>query len=436
MNITKIPKKTKGKFREIAVPTNEEKLIYYNHLSYLNNICVQSFEKNQVVHGFVQKRSPVTNASLHIGFRFTLRFDLSDFFDTVKPHHLKNKIKQEVIKDCFPNDRAYQGLPTSPAIANIAAIDMDNAIIKKIKEHKIVYTRYADDLTFSFNEYEHVAFIKSNIKNIVSRCGFKLNENKTWLQDSKYGNRIITGLSVSENKVSATRKSKRKLRAAIHQNNKRSIKGHKEWQKVKLPSVKKIVPKFYTEKDNENFKNLLSIWDLDSSIKDLNKFRNQEIYKKELDNNVIITNDLIQILGMSNFSTNWTSCMRHPCGSKHRGAIMWLFLKGTAIAGIVEGYRNISGFNRPIFSARTLIHTMRNGKIYHDGVYGDNENNIKLLMNELFKNDIRFIQHCDNNEKVVGHVKCSMYKALPYMDNLRYKKAKNKMGENVVLMMK
>lgn len=103
---------------------------------------------------------------------FALRFvrlDLKDFFDDVGPgdfyrylprtSETQGLIANHVLfmAQAFPDGAARQGLPTSPAIANIAASGMDRDIKALARqhgrfEHSFVYTRYADDLTFSFNE--------------------------------------------------------------------------------------------------------------------------------------------------------------------------------------------------------------------------------------------------------------------------------------------
>lgn len=254
MKFIQIPKKKKGEFRQICVPNSDEKTKFRLHLSNLNSKAAQVCNKDSV-HGFMNGKSPVTNAKKHIGFAYTLKFDLSDFFDTVKPLHLKGKITEEQIKELMPEGRAYQGLPTSPAIANIAAIDMDAAILRKIKNEKIVYTRYADDMCFSFDDFDISKKLKEWIPQIVGRCGFRLNVNKTWLQDARFGSRIITGIAVSNNDIKPTRRIKRKLRAAIHQKNKRSVMGLMEWSKLKEPSTE---PKTTITQDSLN--ELCKLW--------------------------------------------------------------------------------------------------------------------------------------------------------------------------------
>ena len=422
MKFIKIPKKRKGEFREICVPSSDEKTKFRLHLSNLNAKAAHVCNKESV-HGFMNGKSPVTNAKKHIGFLYTLKFDLSDFFDTVKPAHLKGKITEEQIAELMPDGRAYQGLPTSPVIANIAAIDMDAAILRKIRNEKIIYTRYADDMCFSFDDFELSKKLREWIPQIVGRCGFRLNKNKTWLQDSRFGNRIVTGISVGNDGIKPTRNVKRNLRAAIHQKNKRSIIGLKEWSKLKEPSTE---PKTIITQDSLN--ELCKLWEI-------RRIRLENIPKKPseiVSDNCIISGDPIQILGLSNWNTNWTSCMRHPTGQYHRHAAFWVYYPSTCIAGLLSGQQmTVGAFTRPTFSARTLIHKDANGNRYYDRVYADSIENQRELIKQLEAVGIKSIGACLRNTIFNGYVKTTLCVGTPYMDSMSYNRIKNSKGELV-----
>lgn len=411
MNIIKIPKKTKGQFREIAIPTVVEKLHFRQYVSKLNEKTLKFCSDS--VHGFFPGKSPVTNASQHIGYVYTLSFDLSNFFDTVKPSHLKGKLTKDEISELMPNDRAYQGLPTSPAIANIAGIDMDKAIIKKIRDNSIVYTRYADDLTFSFNDFEKCDFLKREIPQIIRRCGFIVNEKKTRFQDARFGNRIITGISVSKDGISVTRKCNKKLRAALHQKNINSAKGLAEWTKLKTPKIKE--PSKYNQFDLDQLTNLWNIKKVD--------IRNIPVKEDtDLGDKNIISGDLVYLLGISNFTTNWKSCMHHPSGCNHKKVNSWAYLRGTRVAMLLsEEKMKVCSFERNKMKARTLVHRLRNGVEYYDRVYGESDESKKKLIDKLEQNGIISISKAPKDVKVEGNVPQSKVYKTPYLDSLGYK---------------
>lgn len=233
----KIPKKKKGEYREICVPSAELKFNLRKKLVELNKDAFYNFGPEVV--GFVPGRNVVFGARQHIGYQFTLSFDLKNFFDTVTPDMVPQYY------DCFLNNRAYQGLPTSPAIANLAARPMDKNILEYLdnlikdqdnNESKVVYTRYADDLTFSFNEYSTYDLLRQNIPLIVCNNGFTINSRKTHLQTAKFGRRIITGIAVDDKNYYIPRAIKRKLRAASHTKQFARYYGLQEWSKLKLPN--------------------------------------------------------------------------------------------------------------------------------------------------------------------------------------------------------
>lgn len=231
MKKVEIPKR--GGKRLIYVPTEEEKRelrgIYYEKL------YNRSFPDE--VQGFVPGRGPVTNAEKHVGYDATVSFDLKDFFQSVKESHIKGKVPKEIIDKVFVDGAPQQGLPTSPVIANIAALGLDKAIKRYMKKKKIdgVYTRYADDLTISLNDLSRIPELLKDIPRIVSNNQFKLNERKTRVQYAKNGRRIITGISVGEYDIQPSRYHKRKYRAMVHRKNWKSAKGMEQWLKMKEP---------------------------------------------------------------------------------------------------------------------------------------------------------------------------------------------------------
>ena len=120
----------------------------------------------------------------------------------------------------FPDGAARQGLPTSPSLANIAATPIDNEIAglkKPGRFQSFVYTRYADDLTFSCNTLDMIHYLQRVVPLIVRRHGFEVNASKTRIQSARSGMRMITGVAVGRSGIAAPRELKRKIRAGEHQ---------------------------------------------------------------------------------------------------------------------------------------------------------------------------------------------------------------------------
>lgn len=366
MNSVKIPKKKPGEFRTIYLPSKEEKILLREHMRDLENV-LNSFEANgripaNVVHGFRCGKSPVTNASEHIGYNYTLSMDLADFFDSVRPHHVNDVIKKEVVEKVFVENAPRQGLPSSPSVCNLAATKMDLAICKYIKKNnlEIKYTRYADDLSFSFNDRELFSVLKERVVGIVSKCGFKINARKTRLQDSRFGRREITGVMVDAEGVFVSRSFRRKMRAAKHQDNKESLRGMEEWAKLKLPRLKpRIDPS-----QQETLKKLVA------AKRGEPKGLKIRPLKEIKDGPLLITNDLAYIWGMSDLGDGWTSCYRkNGCNSNapvflsHFDISVGLYLSPDS--------SQYCGMKRQKIKARCIIYHTKDGKSYARSLYGN-----------------------------------------------------------------
>lgn len=275
MRFIKIPKKTRGEFRTICVPNKKEKAELRLFLPLLNNLCITHCNYN-TTHGFMPFKSAVTNAKLHVNKAFTLTIDLKDWFDTVKKEHVEcyfNNIefpkkhniitklvnqdvldlfsygpvynKEEFFKLAFVKDlngmpRAAQGLPTSPQIANLAAVKMDKDIHEYLLtiDDEIIWSRYADDISCSFDKYETYEKLKKNIPIIVELHNFKVNPKKIWLQTEKFGRRI-TGIVVSNGKIKAPKKFRKRIRAINH-HIKKAKASNIEWSR-KVSELKNTV---------------------------------------------------------------------------------------------------------------------------------------------------------------------------------------------------
>ncbi|RLA43478.1 MAG: RNA-directed DNA polymerase [Gammaproteobacteria bacterium] len=233
--VARIPKSS-SKYRKIYIPDDATKQFLRSHIPTLE-AKLSTLDSSNVNYAFVKGKNAVLNALQHIGFNYTLSLDLVDFFDSVSAEHIEGVLSDEIIRDCFVEGAPRQGLPTSPLIASLAFMRVDDQIIAALQKFGIEfsYTRYADDLTFSFNERRDAGKIKFVAQQIIQSNGFALNHTKTRLQCVNNGRVIITGVAVDREGLYPTRKTKKKLRAASHQGNLAAARGLGEWAKCKLP---------------------------------------------------------------------------------------------------------------------------------------------------------------------------------------------------------
>ncbi len=115
-------------------------------------------------HGFVSGRSIVTNASQHCAKSLVINVDLTSFFHAVTFQRVRGillplgcsmKEANRIAAICTitrPDGRYLpQGACTSPSLANLAARNLDSRLHGLASSLGMVYTRYADDMTFSGN---------------------------------------------------------------------------------------------------------------------------------------------------------------------------------------------------------------------------------------------------------------------------------------------
>lgn len=108
-----------------------------------------------------------------------------------------------------------QGAPTSPALSNIAFSSCDHKLQQEAEARRLVYTRYADDLSFSSNDVDKLNEMKSVCERILRDTPFQLNHEKTRVMTAK-GRIIVTGLVLNRGWPSVGRKRKRLVRSQIH----------------------------------------------------------------------------------------------------------------------------------------------------------------------------------------------------------------------------
>lgn len=232
--IVRIPKSGSG-FRSLYIAYGQYLTLLRSYLPVLHELS-WVLDESGVNYAFVRGKNAVLNAERHKHARFALQFDLKDFFDSICIRHVDGLLPNRIIEDCFIDGAPRQGLPTSPLIATIAMYDFDAWLLKALNAgSEIVYSRYADDLTISFRDSSSANSIKAIVEGAVRRYGLSLNAEKTKLLDARNGRMIITGVGVGDWGVYPTRKTLKKLRAAVHQKNEFSELGLREWAACKRP---------------------------------------------------------------------------------------------------------------------------------------------------------------------------------------------------------
>lgn len=207
-----IPKKSGGT-RLITAPYPSLK--YVQRWIYSN--ILSKIKPHGCAHGFINKRSILTNAKVHAGQPYLLKIDIKDFFPSIGINWViqmfrnlgyETKTAFYLAALCCLDGVLPQGSPASPAISNIVSIHMDRRLYRLAKKFGLNYSRYADDIAFSGKEIDG-AFIRYAC-HIIEDCGFTVNEQKIRLYKD-CGNKILTGISLANGKPRSTREFRRNL---------------------------------------------------------------------------------------------------------------------------------------------------------------------------------------------------------------------------------
>ena len=180
------------------------------------------------VHGCVPGRSVVSNAKPHLNGRLKIHMDIRDFFPTITTPRVYGVFHKifgygKRLAWLLANLSCYegklpQGAPTSPMIANFVAIGLDRSIIRLIRPLRGYYTRYVDDLTFSFRSrllgLTADTFTRQ-IAQIVESHNFTVNLDKTSIV-SRRRRMVVTGVVVNS-ALSVPKQFRKNLRAALYQ---------------------------------------------------------------------------------------------------------------------------------------------------------------------------------------------------------------------------
>ncbi len=246
-----IAKKTGGE-RVIHAPHERLKRAQY---WVLDNILLKP-HVDDCAHGFVAGRSIMSNAKPHVGKAVVINLDLKDYFPSVHYPRVKAQFQEfgyssqaatllallcthcpqdEVSVDgerffvSSKSERALpQGAPTSPALTNLIARTMDRRLKAMASKLGFVYTRYADDLTFSAptEGLKNVAKLRWRVGKIIESEGLRLHPAKQHVMRSSQ-RQEVTGIVVNK-QMSIARDTMRRFRAVLQQIEKHGPQG-KHW---------------------------------------------------------------------------------------------------------------------------------------------------------------------------------------------------------------
>jgi retron-type reverse transcriptase len=216
-----VPKRGGGS-RRIAAPAPELKQLQRRILKRL----LSRLKAHPSATGFQRGHSIVTNARVHARKPVVVRMDMSDFFGSTSAKRVEAYFRavgwngesaRLLTRLSTHEDGLPQGAPTSPRLSNLVNVRLDARLSALAGKLGAVYTRYADDITFSFSADERAAVGGAIVtsKRILADEGYALHQKRKLHIRRRHQQQLVTGLVVNE-RPSLPRSTRRWLRAVEH----------------------------------------------------------------------------------------------------------------------------------------------------------------------------------------------------------------------------
>jgi len=225
-----LPKRSGGR-RKIAAPEAELKALQRRILRRL----LARLPVHPAATGFCRGESIVSHARRHQGQAVVIHLDLVDFFPSTSAKRVEryfqgigwdHEAAKLLTKICTHDGGLPQGAPTSPILSNLVNYRLDARIAAYARRLNIVYSRYADDITFSYadSEANEVGNVRAGslcrfVRLVAAAGGYRVHRKKGSIRRS-HQRQLVAGLVVNQ-KVQLPRETRRWLRAVEHRASRR-----------------------------------------------------------------------------------------------------------------------------------------------------------------------------------------------------------------------
>ena len=267
-------KKKSGGRREILQPSKELKALQY----WLIRNIFNQFPISPYSAAYQKGCSIRKNAICHQNGKYILHTDIVHFFESITRKSMMSFLQRnkdivnnlqlsseeiELILNLvlYKGQYLVVGSVASPMISNCVMYEFDMKLGEFAEKMNIKYTRYADDIVISSDNYIDDSIL-DYIDSLLSKYDFKRNLRKTYFM-CKRGKREITGLVIdnNDNSLSIGHKKYSQLKRDIYnylvkkEGNCSYIKGKLAYLKSvnidKYIALKKIYSRY--DKNNEIF---------------------------------------------------------------------------------------------------------------------------------------------------------------------------------------
>lgn len=252
-----IAKRTGGK-RWISIPVPPLMAVQ----QWINQNILNRVIPHSAAYAYVPGRRLTEHARHHCGADWLVKIDIKDFFSNISERQVfdvflnlkypkllsfemarlctrvtpkrkgarwANTVGEHAISDYDSKfvGSLPQGAPTSPALSNLVCVQLDKELTELATAKSVTYSRYADDLCFSFvgGSRQSAIEFKREVSKILWRHGFSENPRKTRIVPPG-ARKVLTGLNVNAAAPTIPKEVRDLVRMHLHYAKKNGIPEH------------------------------------------------------------------------------------------------------------------------------------------------------------------------------------------------------------------
>jgi hypothetical protein len=176
-------------------------------LKLLQRRLLRRYLAHQPVHeaatAFTPGHSIATHARRHLRQAIVLTVDLEDFFPSTASRRVRGWLRQQewegesleiLMRLCVYGGGLPQGAPTSPALSNLVNMPLDAELSELAARNGGRYSRYCDDLAFSWGVETEPPMFRSQVDDCIRRFGYRIQQRKGWRLQHYQERPELTGL--------------------------------------------------------------------------------------------------------------------------------------------------------------------------------------------------------------------------------------------------
>jgi hypothetical protein len=196
--------KPDGRQRRLLAPSPALKLLQRRLLDhYLATLPVHA-----CATAFCTGSSIVDNARAHARQQLVATVDLRDFFESTRAarvraffakHGWRDEELRTLMRLCVFRNGLPQGAPTSPCLSNLVNVPLDERLCRLAQRTGGTYTRYGDDLTFSWNTERMPGGFQRAVEDALHAAGYEIQPCKGWRVSPIRDWPLVTGLVLAGN---------------------------------------------------------------------------------------------------------------------------------------------------------------------------------------------------------------------------------------------